>query len=75
MVVKATQEKKQVFVDNLAYVIQGSRDPETGDFLEPSYQSCFYDVIMDDAILADWDPSKLNVRITHKHPSLSAYIY
>ena len=30
---------------------------------------------MDDAILADWDPSKLNVRITHKHPSLSAYIY
>ena len=42
---------------------------------EAEYDSCYYEVVMDPAILEKYDPIQLNLKVTKKTSKLNLYIY
>ena len=42
---------------------------------DAEYDSCFFEITLDEAILEKWDPTLLNIRITAKSEKMNAYIY
>lgn len=70
-------DKGTVYTNVLNYLKQGwHEDMQRGVRSdEAEYDACYYEVFMDESILDDWIPTKLDVKITAKTDNVNAYIY
>ena len=77
MTVKAGIEKGKVQATKLRYLAQGFNVKLNKPVMreEAEYDSCYYEVKVDNAILDKWIPTKINVKITEKSAPLNAFIY
>lgn len=71
MSVKAGVEKKTFLSKDKHYRPQG-RNVRSD---KAEYDACFFEVILDDAILDKWWPEKLNLKVTKKSGKINTYIY
>lgn len=78
MAVMADQKVGSVKASGLNYLKQGRHADMGGKIvtsLEAEYDACYYEVKMDQKMLENWIPTKLNLKITSKTVNMKAFMW
>lgn len=68
---KAGLNESTVYADQLRYK---NVDPSTEDW-EKDYDSCFYEITLDESVLDEYIANNINLEITQKSDDMNVYIY
>lgn len=68
MKLKAGTDKQQVYSNTMKY-----KKPSPGD-TSSSYDACYYEINLDEALLKDYNPSSLQIKFSNKK-NMNVYVY